>query len=78
MTEKFTFGEHPCCVAQLRHTMSGLKDAGAKVTVETTLETSKKFVLHKAGALAQDGLGTKQRLRCMTSPQPYISETLPN
>jgi len=46
MTEKFTFGEHPCCVAQLRHTMSGLKDAGAKVTVETTLETSKKFVLH--------------------------------
>jgi len=46
MTERFTFGEHSVSLDSLRHTMSVLKEAGAKVTVETELATSKNFVLH--------------------------------
>ncbi len=46
MTKKFTFGEHASCVTLMQHTMSVLKEAGAKVTVETELATSKNFVLH--------------------------------
>ena len=47
MTEhRFMFGEHPSCVEQLAHTMTAMKEAGAKVTVETTLETHHKFVVH--------------------------------
>jgi hypothetical protein len=44
MTSKFMFGEHS--TELLQHTMSSMKEAGAKVTVETTLETRHKFVLH--------------------------------
>jgi len=43
-TQKFSFGENS--EALLQHTMSSMKEAGATVTVETTLETRHKFVLH--------------------------------
>jgi hypothetical protein len=46
MTERFTFGEHPVGLEMLRFTMMRLKEAGAKVTVETTFETRHEFVLH--------------------------------
>jgi hypothetical protein len=46
MTEKFTFGEHPRCLEEMRHTMTSLKDAGALVTVETERVTRHEFVLH--------------------------------
>ena len=46
MTERFTFGEHSVSLDSLRHTMSVLKDIGAKVTVETTTMTRHNFVLH--------------------------------
>ena len=44
MTSKFTFGEHS--IEALRFTMKRMKEAGALVTVKTTLETRHKFVLH--------------------------------
>jgi hypothetical protein len=46
MTDKFTFGEHPVSIETMRHTMSVLKDFGARVTVETALLTRHNFVLH--------------------------------
>lgn len=46
MAERFTFGEHPVSVESLHHTMSVLKDIGAKVTVETERVTRHEFVLH--------------------------------
>jgi hypothetical protein len=46
MTECFCFGEHAESVEMLRFTMMRMKEAGAKVTVETKLETHHKFVLH--------------------------------
>jgi hypothetical protein len=46
MTEKFTFGEHPSCMEMMRFTISGLKDAGALVTVEIERMTHHEFVLH--------------------------------
>jgi len=48
---RFTFGEHPACVEMLRHTMAAMKEAGAKVAVETELFGKQKFVLHTVVAV---------------------------
>ena len=46
MTEKFTFGEHERCIEMLHHCMTTMKEAGAKVTVETEHLTKRRYVLH--------------------------------
>jgi hypothetical protein len=49
MVERFTFGGNGD-TEMLRYTMARLKEAGAKVTVETTLETRHEFILHTVAA----------------------------